>query len=195
MNERRIAVWLLALALAMPLYARADSDRRDGDRPHGPEGPRLFLVLRMADALDLSDEKALAVARVLKQADEKRDDLRDKRGELEDRIREALKQSKPDEAALTKLIDQSVELHKQQERVADDAFTALKKILTVDQQARLVLLRSRLRHEFGHPMHDGPGFREHGPGHGDGPRHHDGGPEAGPGPGQPPPAPAEDEEG
>jgi Spy/CpxP family protein refolding chaperone len=195
MNKRSTAGWLAAIVLALPLYAIADPAKPDWGKEHGPDGPRLFLVLRMADALDLSDEKALAVSRVLKQADEKRDELRQKRSDLEDRIREALKKSKPDEAALAKLIDQSSELHQQQERVAEDSFTALKKVLTVEQQARLVLLRSSLRHEFGPRMHEGGRF--HGGEHrwrrgerGPGP---DRGPESGPGPGHPPPGPGDED--
>jgi hypothetical protein len=103
----------------------------------------------MVDALGLSDEKALAVSRVLKQGDEKRGELRKKRMGLEKQIREALAKPKPDSAALATLVDQAVELHKQQEQIADDSFEALKKVLTVEEQAKLVLLRSRLRHEFG----------------------------------------------
>ena len=186
---------LAALLLACPLYAIADPGKPSGDMPpHGHDGPRLFLVLRMADALDLSDEKALEVSRLLKQADEKRDELRRKRFDLEDKIRAALRQSKPDEATLAKLVDQAAELHKQQERVAEDSFAAMKKVLTVEQQAKLVLLRTRLRHEFGPHMrgmgeHRGHGGR--GPGHERGP---DGGPDPGPPPGPAvQPGPEEDE--
>ena len=191
MKNRSPSGWLLAIALALPLCAIADTAKPDIRKAHGPDGPRLFLVLRMADDLELSDEKALAVSRVLKEADEKRDQLRKKRFELEDQIREALKKSKPDEAALAKLIDQSNELHKQQERVAEDSFTALKKVLTVEQQAKLVLLRSRLRHEFGTRMHEGGRFqmgerRWHHGEPGPGPER---GPEPGHGPGHPPPGP------
>jgi len=197
MKNRSPSGWLLAIALALPLCAIADTAKPDSGKAHGPDGPRLFLVLRMADDLELSDEKALAVSRVLKEADEKRDELRKQRFELEDQIRQALKKSKPDEAALTKLIDQSKELHQQQERVAEDSFTALKKVLTVEQQAKLVLLRSRLRHEFGPRMHEGGRFQmgerrwrrdEPGPGpeRGPEPGHHP--------PGHPPPGPEGDED-
>jgi len=191
MAKRSISGWLTAIVLALPLVAIADPAKPDAGMMQDSDGPRLFLVLRMADALDLSDEKALAVSRVLKQADEKRDELRQKRLDLESQIREALKKSKPDEAALVKLIDQSSELHKQQERVAEDSFTALRKILTVEQQARLVLLRSRLRHEFGPRLHEGGRF--HDGGHrwrgGEHEPRPERGPEGRPGPGHPPPGP------
>jgi len=165
------------------LAASADPPDRP-ERKHDGPGPRLYLVLRMADELNLSDEKALAVSRILKEGDDKREMLRKKRAELEDKIRDALAQSKPDAAALGKLVDQATEMHKEQGRIADESFTALKKVLTVEEQAKLVLLRSRLHHDFRFHMHppDGPmgeGRRHHGHDRGPG----DPGPDPGPRPG------------
>ncbi len=194
MKRKSALLAVLAVAALLPLFARAEGDKAGFGPMHGPGGPRLFLVLRMVDALGLSDEKALAVSRILKQGDEKRDELRKKRLDLDKQIRDALAKPKPDSAALTTLVDQAVELHKQQEQIADDSFAALKKVLTVEEQAKLVLLRSRLRHEFGfrspepnehdghwrRPGHHGPG-NEHGPAGGDdsgpGPDHGRGGPD------------------
>ena len=177
--------FVLALSVAAPLVARAEPpgppDRMD-DRP-GP-GPRLYLVLRMADELGLSDEKALAVSRILKDADDKREALHKKRAAVEAKIRDTLAEPKHDSAALTKLIDQASELHKEQGKIADDSFAELKKVLTVDQQAKLVLLRSRLHRHFRFHMRppDGP-MRDEG--------HHHHGPQPGPGPG--PDGPPDDE--
>jgi len=175
--------FILALTLAVPLAASADPPDRP-EHKHDAAGPRLYLVLRMADELNLSDEKALAVSRILKEGDDKRETLRKKRAELEDKIRDALAQSKPDAAALGKLVDQATEMHKEQGRIADESFTALKKVLTVQEQAKLVLLRSRLHHDFRFHMRppDGPmgeGRRHHGHDRGLG----DSGPGPGPGPG------------
>jgi Spy/CpxP family protein refolding chaperone len=167
---------MLAMAALLPILAKADAAKPGAGPMHGSGGPRLFLVLRMADALGLSDEKALAVSRILKQGDEKRDELRKKRMDLEKQIRGALAKPKPDSAALSPLVDQAVELHKQHEQIADDSFTALKKVLTVEEQAKLVLLRSRLRREFGFRSPEGSeheGRWQHrghgGPDHGRGP--------------------------
>ncbi len=159
MRKRAAFASILAVAALAPLLAGAEADKPGFDPLHGPGGPRLFLVLRMVDALGLGDEKALAVSRILKQGDEKRDELRKKRMDLEKEIREALAKPKPDSAALATLVDQAVELHKQQKQIADDSFTALKKVLTVEEQAKLVLLRSRLRREFGFRSSE-PGERE-----------------------------------
>jgi Spy/CpxP family protein refolding chaperone len=179
MKKRATFASMVAVAALLPILARADADKPGTGPMHGPGGPRLFLVLRMADALGLSDEKTLAVNRILKQGDEKREELRKKRMDLEKQIRDALAKPKPDSAALSALVDQAIELHKQQEQIADDSFNALKKLLTVEEQAKLVLLRSRLRREFGfHP----PEASEH-----EGHWHHrgHGGPDHGRGPGAP----------
>ena len=177
MKKRVRFATMLAVAALLPILARADSAKPGAaGLMHGPGGPRLFLVLRMADALGLSDEKALAVSRILKQGDEKRDELRKKRMDLEKQIRDALAKPKPDSTALSGLVDQAIELHKQQEQIADDSFTALKKVLTVEEQAKLVLLRSRLRREFGFRAPEGNEHEGHwrrrghgGPDHGHGP--------------------------
>lgn len=146
MKTRRIPARLLALALALPLIAAADSPR-DPPHDHLPGKGRLFLVLRMADELDLSDEKALAVSHLIEQAQGKREDLRNTRRDLDRQIREGLAQQKPDQAALAKLVDQAAELDRRQARANEESFTALKKVLTIEQQAKLVLLHWRMHRE------------------------------------------------
>jgi uncharacterized membrane protein len=181
---------LAAAAILVPLVAIAEGPHREPERDFGSRG-RLLLVLRMADELGLSDEKALAVSRVLKDAEAKRDELHAKRRELEKQIRDALAQKK-DDAALGKLIDQAVDLDRQRAKEMEDSFTSLKKILTVQEQAKLVLMRMGMHHEPG--PHGPGGWREggnwhHGPG---------GGPEEDHGPGDhrpPPPPPGPEDEG
>jgi len=178
-KTRVISAMLGLLALAIPLYAREEAPRSHGDEMHGPRGGRLFMVLRIVDALDLGDEKALAVNRILAAADEKREDLGNKFRELEKKIEESLKAAKQDEAALAKLIDQARELHRQKMQVTDDSFAELKKVLTVEEQAKLVLLRSRMRRELGFHGHGAGGHRMGG-------RWRGGGRGPGPGPGAEP---------
>ena len=182
---------LVAIAALVPLVAIAEGPRPAHDRDFDSRG-RLLLVLRMADELNLSDEKALAVSRALKDAESKRDELHGKRRELEKQIHDALAQKKPDDAALTKLIDQSVDLDRQRAKAMEDSITSLKKILSVQEQAKLVLMRMRMHHEMPGPQ--GAGW------HGGGGWHHgpEGGPEGDHGPGDhrpPPPPSAEDGEG
>jgi hypothetical protein len=165
---------LAAAAILVPLVAIAEAPHRDADRNFGSRG-RLLLVLRMADELGLSDEKALAVSRALKEAETKREEIHAKRRELEKQIRQALAQN-PDDAALGKLIDQAVDLDRQRAKAMENSFTSLKKILTVQEQAKLVLMRMEMHHEPGshgpggwHGLgwHRGPGGEpegDHGPG-------------------------------
>lgn len=177
MKTRKVHDLLLALALALPLSAAADCPDDSPEHPQRGRG-RLFLVLRIADELELSDEKALAVSHLLEQAEGQREELRNKRRDLDRQVREALGQQKPDQTALAKLVDQAVDLDRQQARANQESFTALKKVLTVEQQAKLVLLRSRMHRETRfrgggwHDMDGGPKpprMRDHGRGH-DGPR-------------------------
>ncbi len=195
MTFRRSPNWMLgaaltlplALTLALPFGARADDPGHD--RPRHPHGrARLFLVLRIADELELSDEKALAVDHALEAAEKKREELHKKRHELNDQLRAELDKPKPDDAKLTKLIDQSLAFDRERAQSLEESFNGLKKILTVPQQAKLVLLRARMYREIN--PHDGE-FPPMGP-HG---RHGMGGPH-GPGPraddgpgGMPPPPP------
>ena len=184
---------LLGAAILVPLAAMAEGSKRGPDKDSGSRG-RLLLVLRMADELDLSDEKALAVSRALKEAEGKRDEIRNKRRELDKQLTDALKQKKPDDAALEKLIDQSIELDRARAKVMEDSFLSLKKVLTVQEQAKLVQLRMRMHHDMGHESGGGwlrRGGFHHGPGGA-------GGPDGDAGPGghhPPPPPPGEEEEG
>jgi Spy/CpxP family protein refolding chaperone len=183
MNIRRIHALLLVAALAVPLGVMADSSR-GGPPGYHHKRARLFLVLRMADALDLSDEKALQVNHLLEQVELKRDDLRKQRDVLNEQIRGALDEPQPDDAKLAKLIDQAIDLDSQQARAFEDSFNALKKVLTVEQQAKLVLLRAKLHGEV-HPRERG--FRSGGM-----ERWHRGGPEADDDTPPRPPAPPHD---
>ena len=162
MTTRTKYLLVTALALILPMRVAADSKRE-----HGEGRMRTYLVLRIADALDLSDEKALAVNRVFRDADAKREETRKKRQEIEDKIRKSLEQSKPDDAALAKLVDQAAELDKQHGQEMEQTFQALKKVLSVEEQAKLVLLRPELRREahmggrMGGHGHGGEFEREH----------------------------------
>jgi heavy-metal resistance protein len=185
MNHRTLQSLLLAGALALPIVARADpspTPAAEAGHEHGHgKNARLYLVLRMADTLGLSDERALAVSRVLKASDDKREALRQKRGDVERKMREALGQSKPDDKALATLVDQSVEIRRQQTQLGEDTFGELKKILSVEEQAKFVLLRAELHDEFRfHGSHGKHGMMED---HGSWRRHHHGGDDGDDGPG------------
>jgi Spy/CpxP family protein refolding chaperone len=117
------------------------------------EGPwrdraRMFLVLRIADALKLNEQEALKVGNVIRQSDEHRRDLTQQRQALEQKLREALAKQPPDAAELTKLIGQGNEIDQKLALVPEDSFHELQKILTVEQQAKLMLFRRELQGEI-----------------------------------------------
>lgn len=121
------------------------------------EGPwrdraRMFLVLRIADALKLNEQEALKVGNVIRQSDEHRRDLVQERQALEQKLREALAKQPADAAELTKLIGQGNEIDQKLALVPEDNFHELQKILTVEQQAKLMLFRRELQGEIRHAI-------------------------------------------
>jgi hypothetical protein len=107
---------------------------------------RTFLVLRIAEALDLPEEKALQISKVLRDAEDKRHTLVAQRREIEHSLHAALDgQAKPDATAVGKLVAQANEIDAQIAMIPENSFHQVQGLLTVDQQARLVLLRPELQ--------------------------------------------------
>ncbi len=132
-----IALWTAAPARAQPLEVRP-RDRA-----------RTFLVMRLAEALDLSEEKTLELSRIIRGIDDRRRELRRQREDVEDRLRAALGRSPREAAALTKLVADANEIDQQLAMLPEKSFREAQKILTPDQQARLILLRPQLQNEIG----------------------------------------------
>jgi len=131
-----LALWPLRLA-AQPAAGAPWRDRA-----------RTYLVLRIADALKLNEQEALKVGEIVRQADEHRQALVQERRALEDKLREALAKQPPDTAALTKLVSQGNEIDQKLALVPEQSFRELQKILTVEQQAKLMLFRRELQREI-----------------------------------------------
>ena len=127
---------------------------------------RTFLVVRIADALKLNDQDALKVSAVIRQSDEHRQQLMQEREALEDRLRTALAKTPPDPADLTQLIGQGNQLDQKLALVPEDTFRELQKILTVEQQAKLLLFRRELQGEVRRAMQRRLGAGRRGQGHG-----------------------------
>ncbi len=109
---------------------------------------RAFLVLRIADALRLNEQEAIKVSQVIRQSDEHRQALAQERRTLEQKLRETLAKQPPDTAALTKLISEGNEIDQKLAMVPEQSFRELQKILTVEQQANLMLFRRELQGEI-----------------------------------------------
>ncbi|MFN8542934.1 MAG: hypothetical protein U0807_01785 [Candidatus Binatia bacterium] len=138
---------LVTMVLLAPCAGRAQPS--PGPDPGGPAGDRArtFLLLRMTEALALSDEKALALSRVLRGVDEQRRQLRERRHDVEERIRTALEKSPTDAAALGTLVEEANGIDHEIAGLQERSTREAQKQLTVEQQARLVLLRPQLQQE------------------------------------------------
>ncbi|OFV89248.1 MAG: hypothetical protein A3J75_08665 [Acidobacteria bacterium RBG_16_68_9] len=140
MSYNRRIILLLMLALGAPSLASGQPPRfEQRDRA------RTFLVLRLTEELNLSDEKALQVSRLVRESDEQRRKLRAQRQEVEEKLRTALAAPSPDSGELQKLIAQANDIDEQLAMLPERTIREVQKSLTVEQQARLVLFRPELQ--------------------------------------------------
>jgi len=118
--------------------------------PDGPrrERARTFLVLRIVEALNLNEQDALKVSSTIRQSDERRQQLIQQRQALEERLRAALAKHPVDSADLAKLVGEGNDLDQKIALVPEDSFRELQKVLTVEQQAKLLLFRRELQGEI-----------------------------------------------
>jgi hypothetical protein len=106
---------------------------------------RTYLMMRLVDALDLPDDKALALRAIFRKADERRIELVAKRQNIDKELRAALSRPDKDQAQLAKLVEEASTIDRDLAAVAEDSFRDAQKDLTVEQQAKLVLLRRELQ--------------------------------------------------
>jgi len=137
---------LLTLALLAPA-AHAQSAAGTPETPRR-ERARTFLVLRIVDALNLNDQDALKVSAIVRQSDEQRQQLVKQRQALEDQLRKALAKKPSDPTELGKLVSEGNDIDQKIALVPEDTFHELQKVLTVEQQAKLILFRRELQGEI-----------------------------------------------
>jgi len=147
MLHKQVGMCLAVLLLPSFAAAQAVPDE-------GRERVRTLLVLRMTEALKLTDEQALQVNTVIRESDEHRQRLSKERQTLEDALRAALNKHPSDTAELSKLIGQGNELDQKLALIPEDSFHELQKTLTVEQQAKLLLFRRELETEIRHGLTD-----------------------------------------
>jgi hypothetical protein len=140
--HRRLPILLGAALLCVPLLAQAGAKPEGGRRR---ERMRTFLVFWIADALDLSEEKALQVSKVLRDSEGRRRQLIDERRGVERALQAALDQTPPDSSALGTLITQANDIDARVAMMPENTFAEVQALLTIEQQARLVLLRRELQ--------------------------------------------------
>lgn len=125
----------------------ADATTPTEPRSDEVEHARTFLVLRLTDELKLTDEQVLKVSRVLRGIVERQHALRAHRQELEGKITAALGKTPVDAAALEPLIKDSLAIDHDLALLPEETTHELNGVLTVEQRARLVLVRPRLQRE------------------------------------------------
>ena len=146
MKRTRLLSGLLAVAMLGPA-AHAQPATRTPETPRR-ERARTFLVLRIVDALNLNDQDALKVSAIVRQSDEHRQQLVNQRQALEDQLRTALAKKPADPTELGKLVSAGTDIDQKIALVPEDTFRELQKVLTVEQQAKLMLFRRELQGEI-----------------------------------------------
>jgi len=106
---------------------------------------RTYLTQRLVDGLNLPDDKALALRTIFRKADERRLELTAKRQALDKKLRTALARPDKDQAELTRLVAETNDVDRELAAVAEDSFAEAQNSLTVEQQAKLLLLRRELQ--------------------------------------------------
>lgn len=138
----------LRVVLVMTIVALVGTSLRAAaeDRPRRGDRVRTLLVLRIAEELDLSDEKALQISRILKKGQERRDALRDQREALAPQLSAAIEAA--DEDAITKLVADARELDRKMMLVAIDNFADMDSLLSVVERGKLTLLLPEMRKQL-----------------------------------------------
>ena len=129
----------LVLLLAATLGATSAPPARD--RAH------TYLMLRVVDALDLTDDKALQMRDILRRADARRVALTTQRDALDAKLRTALNAAPVDSIALSQLVADTHNVQIQLASLPEATFDEAQKFLTVEQQAKLLLFRRELQGE------------------------------------------------
>jgi hypothetical protein len=122
---------------------------------------RTYLMMRLVDGLNLPDDKALALRTIFRKADERRVALLAKRQALDKQLSAALARPDKDAAELTRLVTETTHVDRQLAAVAEDSFDEAQKTLTVEQQAKLLLLRRELQGQVREAMRRRLGQRGH----------------------------------
>jgi hypothetical protein len=148
-------VVLLALMVSVVVLADPGEGRR-GDRA------RTYLVVRISEELELTDEQALEVSRVLLRSGERRAELHAKRRALNDELRAAL--DKSDEAGIEQLVGEAYEIDRAHAQVAVDSFKEIETGLTVKQRGQLTLLVPEMQRQLRRGVRRMLGEREAGRG-------------------------------
>jgi heavy-metal resistance protein len=134
----RVALALIGLAMwAGTVHAAPPEPAQDR--------ARTYLMMRLVDGLNLPDDKALALRAIFRKADERRVELTARRQALDKKLRAVLVPPDKDSTELAHLVAETNDVDRELASVAEDSFAEAQKSLTVEQQAKLLLLRRELQ--------------------------------------------------
>src|SRR5262249_4572348 len=138
----RVAAATLGLTLGLLLLGAAVEAKSPAP---AQDRARTYFMMRLVDALDLPDDKALALRAIFRKADERRVELVAKRQSIDKQLRAALSRPDKNQAELEQLVTQATAVDRDLASVAEDSFRDAQQGLSVEQQAKLVLLRRELQ--------------------------------------------------
>lgn len=101
--------------------------------------------MRLVDGLNLPADKALALRAIFRKADERRIELTTRRQALDKKLRTVLARPDKDAVELAHLVAETNDVDRELASIAEDSFVEAQKGLTVEQQAKLLLLRRELQ--------------------------------------------------
>jgi hypothetical protein len=107
----------------------------------------MFLVLKLAEKLGLTDEQTIRVAGQFRAAQEKRLKLVEERSTLDRSLERELAKQPADEKALSSLTARALEIDRSLALLPDETFSEIGKQLSGEQRARLALLKGELREQ------------------------------------------------
>src|SRR5262249_22888865 len=144
-RPREVALRVPAAALGLTLGLLLGAAAQAASPAPAQDRARTYLMMRLGDALDLPDDKALALRTIFRKADERRVELIAKRQAIDKQLRAALSRPDKNQAELEQLVAQATAVDRDLASVAEDSFRDAQQGLSVEQQAKLVLLRRELQ--------------------------------------------------
>lgn len=135
-----IVVSLLALSFsygAMAMDNQKPLRHQDAKRVH--DRLRLMRMWKLTDYLNLDEETSAKLFPILNRYDDQRLALNEERVGLLKDIKTELDKETPDEKKLGQLLTKAEELRLKMEKLNQDEWNELKKVLSVQQQAKMLL--------------------------------------------------------
>jgi Spy/CpxP family protein refolding chaperone len=149
-----------AKAAPAPKAAVGNRPGVDGDRTPEQlrkevmERMRALRAFRIVDELKLDEATSARLFPILSKYDEKEMALAGERREIVRGLKTEIESAHPDDARITKAIDQLLANRARRVALRDEQIKEVRKVLTPVQQGKLALLMPRLERDFAQFVHD-----------------------------------------